>query len=91
MRDRITSADLEYLRDRINKATDSPTKAWSDGISNVGHHYLSCAYGGVKLERMNNESGGCEEISTQGFGSKRQLYDWMTAFLAGLSTPEPQQ
>ncbi len=90
MSDRITRSDLEHLRDRINKATGSPMTAWSPNGSNIGHYYLSGAYGGMKLERMDNKHGGCETISTQGFGTKRQLYVWMTAFLAGLATKEPQ-
>ncbi len=84
MSDRITQLDLAYLRDQINKATNSPTEQLSGSRFNVGHYYVSSAYGGEKLERMHNTYGGCETISTQGFGTKRELYHWMTAFLAGI-------
>ncbi len=89
MSSRITQKDLEYLRNRINKKTDSPMEPWSTNeqgksVSTVGHYYISGAYGGVKLERLCNEHGGCQTISTQGFGTKRQLYNWMQAFLLGL-------
>ena len=88
--DRIKQSDLEHLVERINKVTDSPLEPWGkDGQgklrANVGNYYLSGAYGGVKLERMVSESGGCDDISTDGFGTKRQLYTWMRAFLAGLA------
>ena len=82
---RITQKDLEHLRDRINKVTGSPMEGWGKGGSNIGHYYISGAYGGVKLECYVNKSGGCEAISHQGHGTKRQLYDWMIAFLAGVA------
>lgn len=91
--DRITKDDLERLVERINKATGSPLEPWTrreDGRlkANVGNYYLSGAYGGVKLERVCSDSGGCDDISTDGFGTKRQLYTWMRAFLAGLAVKE---
>ena len=84
MSDGVTNKDLEYLRDRINKATDSPTEGGTKDDagkyrSNVGHYCLSGAYGGVKLERIVSDGGGVETVSKQGFGTKRQLYDWMNA------------
>jgi hypothetical protein len=89
--DRITQKDLEILRDRINKATNSPLEPYSKDEptgrlwSNVDHYHLDYAYGGVKLARMVNQSGGITVISTGGYGTKRELYNWMQAFLAGLS------
>lgn len=91
MSDRITNSDLESLRDRINGATNSPMESWSKDGPNVGHYHISGAYGGVKLERVNNKHGGCHTISTGGFDTKRQLYYWVSAFLAGLTTQEAQQ
>jgi hypothetical protein len=91
MSDRITQKDLECLTERINKVTDSPltyaTKDKPTGRSwcNVDHYHLSYAYGGVKLERICNQSGGVTIISTGGFGTKRELYNWMQAFLAGFA------
>lgn len=92
MSNRITNNDLAHLRDRINKATGSPMEEWStngDGKTkaNVGNYYIS-AYGGVKLERIENTDGGSREVSTQGFSTKRELYDWMSAFLAGCVAQE---
>lgn len=87
--ERITQKDLECLTDRINKATNSPMASYTrtDGISkaNIGNYHLSYAYGGVKLERMCNESGGVNTVSIGGFGTKRELYNWMQAFLSGMA------
>ena len=87
--ERITQSDLECLVDRINKATGSPATPYTrDGDkahANIGNYHLDYAYGGVKLHHMDNERGGVETISTGGFGTKRELYNWMGAFLAGLA------
>jgi len=88
---RITDADLKNLCNRINKLTGSPIEQytfWDDGHyhSNIGNYYISGAYGGVKLERIVNDGGGCQDISHNGFGTKRELYTWMDAFLRGLES-----
>lgn len=85
MSNRITQSDLESLVDRINKATDSPTEPYTGGKGNVGNYHLSYAYGGVKLYRMDNGRGGVRTISTGGYGTKRELYVWMDAFLTGIA------
>lgn len=86
---RITQKDLEILTKRINESTDSPLEPYTKKDNsikvNVGNYHLDYAYGGVKLVRMVNEGGGITNISTTGYGTKRELYNWMQAFLAGLS------
>lgn len=88
--DRIKQKDLEYLTDRINQATNSPmaqyTRENGDIHSNIGNYHLDYAYGGVKLVRMSNEHGAISDISRQGYGTKRELYVWMQAFLAGIAS-----
>ena len=90
--ERIKQKDLEMLVDRINEATDSPMASYrrtNDGTpfpSNIDNYHLDYAYGGVKLSRMVSTGGAIRNISTGGYGTKRELYEWMTAFLAGLST-----
>lgn len=100
--ERITQKDLEYLVKRINEVTDSPTEPYTRNekeddregrinvgfTANIGNYHLDYAYGGVKLVRMVNDGGGIEEISRDGFGTKRQLYSWLQAFLAGLNHVE---
>jgi len=93
--DSITQKDLETLTEHINKATDSPLEPHKRNgkkgerkagfTANVGHYYLNYAYGGVKLLRIYNESGGVETVSTIGYATKRELYNWMRAFLAGIN------
>lgn len=36
--------------------------------------------------RTDGVHGGIREISTTGYGTKRELYNWMRAFLSGLYT-----
>lgn len=87
---RISIKQLESMVLRINKLTNSPETAYTkiDGKlkANIGHYHLDQAYGGVKLVRMNNESGGIHCISKNGFGTKRELYNFMTAFIMGLES-----
>lgn len=86
---RITQKDLEYTVERINEITSSPKTSWTrdeNGCkANVGNYHLDYAYGGVRLVRMSNEHGGIRCISTDGYGTKRELFNWMQAFISGLS------
>lgn len=85
---RISIKDLEFQVARINKLTGSPQTAYTKHqgklTSNVGHYHLDQSYGGVQLVRMDNQSGGIEVISRNGYGTKRVLSVWMDAFIAGL-------
>ena len=93
--ERITQKDLECLVGRINTITNSPATSYTRNgkkgnrktgfTANIGNYHLDYAYSGVKLARMVNESGGITVISTTGYGTKRELYNWMNAYIAGLS------
>lgn len=94
--DRITQKDLEYQVDRINEVTGSPKTSYTketDGTfhANIGNYHLDYAYGGVKLHRMVNPGGGVTEISNGGYGTKRELWEWMRAFLAGFGEAKNSQ
>lgn len=85
----ITQKDLEGLVQRINKATRSPAKPYEttpDGqlYVNIGNYHLDGARGGVRLLRIYNKNGDFEIINLDGDRTKRQLYNWMDGFLAGL-------
>ncbi len=88
--DRITQKDLEALTAIINKMTNSPATPYTKRsgnmgmTANIGNYYLDYAYGGVKLVRMVTDGGGITEVSRTGYSTKRELYNWMQAFLAGL-------
>ena len=90
MMDRITNRDLDRLVNFINKATGSPMTPYgprenpTDGLTaNIGNYHIDSAYGGVQLVRMDNDGGGISTVSTNGYGTKRELHSWMIAFLAG--------
>jgi len=85
----IRKKRLESLVERINRATGSPLIPWTkdkDGklASNIGNFHLSGAYGGVSLQRMENEHGGVSDVFMCGHVTKRQLDDMMCAFIKGL-------
>ncbi len=87
--ERITQKDLEWFVKRINELTGSPQDRYTknaDGRhkANAGNYHLDYAYGGVKLVRMCSEGSGVAVISHSGFGTKRELYNWMRAFVAGI-------
>lgn len=96
---RIKEKDLNCLVERINKATNSPAAPYTKTKNavlgpnyqkavikaNVGNYHLDHASGGVKLVRMVNDGGGVTVVSLDGIGTKRALYDWMGAFLAGIN------
>jgi hypothetical protein len=69
--------------------TDSPEASWTKDKSgkftaNVGNYHLDWAYGGVALHRMQNTSGGVEDILRVGFVSKREMQKLLFAYIAGL-------
>lgn len=85
MSNRITQKDLEWLVKIINNRAKSPQEPYNEARqANIGNYHLDYAYGGVKLVRMCNEHGGIRTISSGGYGTKRELYNWMEAFLYGL-------
>lgn len=84
--DRITDKHLDVLCDRLNRLTNSPMKPYLDGKAQVGNYYVSHAYGGVCLDRMHNDGGGVTTPLSGGHIPKRELYNLMQAFIAGLET-----
>lgn len=88
--DRITEKDLEAQVKRINEATKSPETPYTRThqgklTANIGNYHLDYAYGSVRLVQMASPGGGITVISNDGFGTKRELYNWMDAFLAGIA------
>ena len=87
--ERITQKDLDILVQRINEATGNPVSSYrrvnDKLVGNPCNYHLDYAYGGVKLVQMCSDGHGCSNISTDGFGTKRQLYSWMRAYLSGLT------
>ena len=87
---RITHKHLDEMIRIINRRTKNAEKPYTNdenGIAqpNPGCFYLDEAYGGCKLVQM-NPNGGTGEIDVleSGYVSKRELFNLMRAFDAGL-------
>jgi hypothetical protein len=68
----------------LNLATGNSTEPWGENGANVGNYHTSRAYGGIKLVQMMNCHGGIREVSHDGYGTKRQLYNFLSGMLAGI-------
>ena len=88
--ERTTRKQLEFLCARINAAQQSPAKPYEriDGslVGQIGNYHLSGAYGGVSLHKTMTESGGVCDVFSCGHVTKRDLYNRMSAYLAGVSS-----
>lgn len=86
--ERITLQNLEAVVKHINIMTNSPLESYTkkDGkyVANIGNYHLDGAYGGYALRRMVNEDGGISDVLRVGYATKRELYNAMHAFIAGL-------
>ena len=103
MTTRITVSHLRKLCASLNAATDSPAHYWQDKESRsaaLGHHTISCAYGGYALHRVCSPGGGLIDIFACGHVSARTLYCMMQAYLQGFAdgkrkaqslSPQPQE
>lgn len=79
---RISEKELEATLAAINtKAGHGPNPPYST----PGAYTLSGAYGGGKLEQY-AKGGGVHTISAGGYVAKRELYNQMRAFLAGMAS-----
>jgi hypothetical protein len=86
---RITDKDLQAVVDRINRIMKTPMQPYAKDASGkmraqIGNYHLSHAYGGVCLHQMSNASGGVRSILHSGYVPKRELYNAMHAYIAGL-------
>ena len=88
MTDRISKAKLRQIVDALNVTLGQPTEAWTrqpDGTlkASPGVFVIDAAYGGYRLGRIVNESGGQADVSDR--GSARELYVYVRAMLAGIN------
>lgn len=90
MSDRITNKNLEDLCRVVNNTMNGNVRPLyqrdqhGNTVANIGAFYVDGAYGGVALYRMVTEGGGVTDISRRGHMTKRELYDFMQAFLTGV-------
>jgi hypothetical protein len=89
---RITNTHLELQIERLNELTNSPKTPYTpseEGTpqqANVGNHHLSGAYGGFCVHRMANTSGGVSTPISYGHIPKRELYEKLASYIAGIET-----
>ena len=86
---RTTQKDLDGLINRLNRITNNPatySDKQADGRfkSNIGHYHLDQAYGGTKLARVVNESGGITCPLSMGYETKKDAYYMIAAYIAGI-------
>ena len=87
---RITNKHLELQIERLNQVTNAPENPWTraDGklTANIGSHYLSQSDGGVCVHRMMNTGGGVDTPVFYGHTPKRELFDRLVSYIAGIET-----
>ena len=85
--EQTTRKQLEFLCERINAAQKTPAQPFEriDGslVGQIGNYHLSGAYGGVSLHKTMTTGGGVCDVFGCGHVTKRDLYNRMSAFLAG--------
>lgn len=74
---RITTKDLGVLLGKLNAHVGKDS-------FDIGGYSIDCAYGGVKLVQRLSSGGSEKTISTDGYGTMRQLHDFLQAYLAGM-------
>jgi hypothetical protein len=83
---RITTHDLEALTARINEAAGyGPKPKYPTG------YHIGGAYGGVRLEYPAQSNGIRLDACNTGYAPKRELYQAMQAYLAGLTANHNNQ
>lgn len=89
---RITEKQIQTRIDYLNRITGSPATPWTRGEdrhkANIGNYHLSGAYGGVCVNRMHNEFGGVTCPLGSYHRPKRELFDELNAFIAGIESAQ---
>ena len=87
---RITEKQLKGIVKRLNELTGNPTETYTKiddkFIANIGNYHLDSAYGGHSLVQLSNDGGGVRSVSNIGFAPKRELYNWIYAYIQGVET-----
>lgn len=87
MTNRVTEKQIQTLIDRLNDCTGNDREPYGSNGPNAGTYYLSMAYGGYRLDQI-AKGGGSNVISSDGYGTKRQLQTFLYGMLNGLETSE---
>lgn len=78
---RITKSDLDYQVGNLNENAGFER---NPKYSTIGAYTLDYAYGGVQLQQYVNPCGGVRTISIGGYGTKRELYNFMNGMLSNV-------
>lgn len=89
MSKRVTEADLQNLVNYLNKLTGNPVDYMTDGKNNVGHYFISSAYGGHQLQQLVSEGGATIAPIGGGFFPKRELYSMIDRYIVRLQIAKP--
>lgn len=87
--ERMTRAKVVAKIAQLNAMTGSPAEPYTKGAdgkftANPGNFHLEGAYGGHKLARIANPSGGSSDPLNTGFVSWRKLYDAIDNYMRAL-------
>lgn len=87
---RITKKTLQARVDYLNRLLDRSPTAYTKQENgklkaNIGHFYLSQAYGGYCLHEIFNEGGGVTCPINNYHTTAREMYEQLNAFIGGLS------
>jgi hypothetical protein len=89
--ERITEKQLEALVLQLNQLAGTPTAPYTKGedgkyTPNAHCYHLSHAYGGVMVQQMCDTGTGVRHVSglPSGHGTKRELYNALRAYIAGM-------
>lgn len=78
----VTEKHLRLQVKRLNKLKGFEEPAYST----PGAYDIDGAYGGVALHRYENEHGGVSDVFRSGHMSKKDLYNRIDAFIAGIES-----
>jgi len=89
MSNRVTQKMLDNLCDYLNKITGNPETTYTKGAdgklrANIGNYHIYWAYGGACLHQIQGEGGGVTCPLSQFCMPKRELWERMQAFIAGI-------
>jgi hypothetical protein len=92
---RITKKVLIAQVENLNRITlINPDSAYLHSLksvnSNPGAYDIDYAYGGVQLIQYNNSNGGCRNVFSVGFASKRKLSELISAYIKGIQDSPKQ-
>jgi len=87
---RITLNSIQIRVDSLNEMMGKNKDPYSkdkDGkmTANIGNYHISQAYGGVCLHQMSNEAGGVRCPLMNSHVPKRELFEQLNAFIAGIA------